>query len=88
MPETAVHKDGQLLLWKNEVQFAGQLDLPLDILGGTPFDGRLAIGHSAIGIGPAPSGPLVGGLKAWAQKHQARDNEKQNSHEWSGQEDN
>ena len=66
----------------------GNLDLPLDILGGTPFDGRLAIGHSAIGIGPAPSGPLVGGLKAWAQKHQARDNEKQNSHEWSGQEDN
>ena len=44
----------------------GQLDLPLNVLGGTPFGGRLAIGNGAIGIGPAPSGPLVGGLEAWA----------------------
>ena len=44
----------------------GQLDLPLNVLGGTPLGGRLAIGHGAIGIGPAPSGPLVGGLEVWA----------------------
>ena len=44
----------------------GKLDLPLDILGGTPLRGRLAIGDGAIGIGPAPCGPLVGGLEAWA----------------------
>ena len=44
----------------------GQLDLPPDILGGTPFGGRLATGDGAIGIGPAPCGPLVGGLEAWA----------------------
>ena len=43
----------------------GQLDLPLDILGGTPFGGRLATGDGAIGIGPAPSVPLVGGLEVW-----------------------
>ena len=41
----------------------GQLDLPLNILGDTPFGGRLAIGNGAIGIGPAPCGPLVGGLE-------------------------
>ena len=42
----------------------GQLDLPLNVLGGTPFGGRLAIGDGAISIGPAPCGPLVGGLEA------------------------
>ena len=41
---------------------AGQLDLPLDILGGTPLDGRIAVGNGSIGIGPTPRGPLVGGL--------------------------
>ena len=41
---------------------AGNLDLPLDILGGTPLDGRIAVGNGSIGIGPTPRGPLVGGL--------------------------
>ena len=44
----------------------GELDLPLNVLGGTPLGGRLATGNGAIGIGPAPCGPLVGGLEAWA----------------------
>jgi len=45
---------------------SGQLDLPLNVLGGTPLRGRLATGNSAIGIGPTPCGPLVDGLEAWA----------------------
>ena len=40
----------------------GNFDLPLDILGGTPLDGCIAVGNGAIGIGPTPRGPLVGGL--------------------------
>ena len=44
----------------------GQLDLPLNVLGGIPLCGRLATSDGAIGIGSAPSGPLVGGLEAWA----------------------
>ena len=65
---------------------AGDLDLPLDILGGTPLDGRIAVGNGSIGIGPTPRGPLVGGwvgrLQAWswAEQDQARDNERKNSH--------
>ena len=58
----------------------GQFDLPLDILGGTPLRGRLAIGDGAIGIGPAPCGPLVGGLEVRTQKEEGRDYEQQNSH--------
>ena len=65
---------------------AGDLDLPLDILGGTPLDGRIAVDNGSIGIGPTPRGPLVGGwvgrLQAWswAEQDQARDNEWKNSH--------
>ena len=53
----------------------GQLDLPLDILGGTPLGGWLTTRHDAIGIGPAPRGPLVGSPEVWTQKEDTRDNE-------------
>ena len=58
----------------------GQLDLPLNVLGGIPLCGRLATGDGAIGIGPTPRGPLVGSRKAWAQIEEPCDNEQQNSH--------
>ena len=64
----------------------GNFDLPLDILGGTPLDGWLAVSHCAVGIGPTPRGPLIGGrvgrLQAWscAEQDQARDNERKKSH--------
>ena len=54
---------------------AGQLDLPLDILGGTPLGGWLTTRDGPICIGPAPCGPLVGALKVWTQKEDTRDNE-------------
>ena len=60
---------------------AGQLHLPLNILGGTPLSGRLATGHSAIGIRPTPSRPLIGAPQTWAKANETDDKRYKYAHE-------
>ena len=60
---------------------AGQLHLPLNILGGTPLSGRLATGHSAIGIRPTPSRPLISTPQTWAKANETDDKRYKYAHE-------
>ena len=60
---------------------AGQLHLPLNILGGTPLSRRLATGHSAIGIRPTPSRPLIGTPQTWAKANETDDKRYKYAHE-------
>ena len=60
---------------------AGQLHLPLNILSGTPLGGRLATGHSAIGIRPTPSRPLISTPQTWAKANETDDKRYKYAHE-------
>ena len=60
---------------------AGQLHLPLNILSGTPLSGRLATGHSAIGIRPTPSRPLISTPQTWAKANETDDKRYKYAHE-------
>ena len=59
----------------------GQLHLPLNILSGTPLGGRLATGHSTIGIRPTPSRPLISTPQTWAKANETDDQRYKYAHE-------
>ena len=60
---------------------AGQLHLPLNILGGTPLSGRLATGHGSIGIRPTPSRPLISTPQPRAKANETDDQRYKYAHE-------
>ena len=60
---------------------AGQLHLPLNILGGTPLSGRLATGHGTIGIRSTPSRPQISTPQTWAKANETDDERYKYAHE-------